>query len=382
MRLKRRLVISKPQLVLVGVAVAAIGILVVLVVRASNTAGAVEAESGQVGNGAVAGPHTGASDGKAVVFTAAITSTPSPATDPAPGGSGNVAAVSTAAQLTAALAAARPGDTIMLADGTYSGQFVAAGAGTATAPITLKGGRQAILDGGSTSSGYAFHLNGASYWVLDGFSLKGAQKGLVGDNTQHSTLQNLSITGTGQEGLHLRAASSDNVIKGNTITDTGLVKPDFGEGIYLGSASSNWATYSGGQPDKSDRNQVISNTVARTGAESLDIKEGSTGGLIRDNSFDGTGMSGANFADSWVDVKGNNYTLTNNRGVKALLDGFQVHSVVSGWGLNNTFSANTAQVDGPGYGFSIDSKATGTVVKCDNTASGAAAGLSNIACTP
>jgi fatty-acid desaturase len=34
--------------------------------------------------------------------------------------------------------------------------------------------------------------------------------------------------------------------------------------------------------------------------------------------------SGENNADSWVDVKGDDYSISNNKGSKTLLDGFQV----------------------------------------------------------
>ena len=70
--------------------------------------------------------------------------------------------VSSAEQLTAALADAKPGDSIQLADGTYTGEFVATASGTPTDPIFLCGGSGAVLDGGSITGGYAFHLEGAS----------------------------------------------------------------------------------------------------------------------------------------------------------------------------------------------------------------------------
>ena len=62
-------------------------------------------------------------------------------------------------------------------------------------------------------------------------------------------------------------------------------------------------------------------------AESIDIKEGSCCGLIRENHFDGTGMKGENSGDSWIDVKGDNYTIENNEGEHSLTDGIQVHHI-------------------------------------------------------
>ena len=59
-------------------------------------------------------------------------------------------------------------------------------------------------------------------------------------------------------------------------------------------------------------------------AEAIDIKEGTKYGLIEGNIFDGTGMTGENNADSWVDMKGSYYRIYNNSGTKSLTDGFQV----------------------------------------------------------
>ena len=59
-------------------------------------------------------------------------------------------------------------------------------------------------------------------------------------------------------------------------------------------------------------------------AEAIDIKEGTCNGTIIGNIFNGTGMSGQNFADSWIDVKGYNYVIENNTGDHSLRDGIQV----------------------------------------------------------
>jgi hypothetical protein len=102
--------------------------------------------------------------------------------------SGNVVNVANPAQLRSALAGAKPGQTIHLADGRYVGNFNANKPATANSPITLTGSRNAILDGRTTSTGYTLHLNGASYWHLDGFSIVHGLKGLVLDSTNHATI--------------------------------------------------------------------------------------------------------------------------------------------------------------------------------------------------
>ncbi|WP_394851173.1 hypothetical protein [Pendulispora rubella] len=291
-----------------------------------------------------------------------------------------VVRVSTAAQLKQALTDAKAGDRIELADGTYSGRFAATASGTSSAPIRLCGSAKAILNGGSPGSGYGFSLKG-SYWVLSGFSVTQSQKGIMLDSANHNLLTNLEVYDTGMEAIHFRTHSSDNVLRDSRVRNTGKSNAGFGEGVYIGTAKSNWGSQTGGKPDKSDRNQVINNRIGPgVTAESIDIKEGTTGGRIEGNTFDGNGMTGENYADSWIDVKGNGYLLKNNTGSDALLDGFQLHQAVDGWGNDNVFQGN--KISGvPNYGIFAVSAVTGTVVRCDNTISGGK-GLSNITCTP
>src|SRR5689334_11741512 len=87
--------------------------------------------------------------------------------------------VSTAAQLKTALAGAKPGDTIKLADGTYTGNFKTTVSGSSSAPITLTGSAAAVLTAGG---GYGLHLNGASYWQVKGITVTGGQKGIMIDS--------------------------------------------------------------------------------------------------------------------------------------------------------------------------------------------------------
>jgi hypothetical protein len=323
---------------------------------------------------------------------ATTTSTTAPAKPSQPvtpaASAGPVIVVRSSDELTAALAAAKPGDTISLADGTYSGTFTAANAATAKAPIVLRGSRKAVLDGGSISTGFTLHLDGADYWHVEGFSITGGQKGIVAEGTNHAVISGLDVANTGLEGINLRKFSSDNVVQGNRVHNTGLKTPDYGEGIYIGSSISNWNSYTGGKPDNSDRNQVLNNTIFNTTAESIDIKEGTSNGVLRGNTMDAAGMSGKNYADSWIDMQGNNYTVSGNTGKvsgsSALVDGIQVHVDVSGatgWGRSNTISANTLNVDASGYGVTVDKQnGSSNRVGCDNRVAGAGKGPTNQPC--
>jgi hypothetical protein len=224
------------------------------------------------------------------------------------------------------------------------------------------------------------HLDGASWWKLVGFTVQDAQKGVVTDHATHDLLSGLFVHGIGDEAIHLRAFSTDDVIDGVVVRDTGHVTGKFGEGIYVGSAHSNWCRYSGCAPDASDRDVIQNSDVGQTTAENIDVKEGTTGGVLAGNQLSGVGMN-ESAATAWVNVKGNGWAITGNVGTRSVGDGFQVHQASPGWGVNNVFRGNHAAVDGPGYGIYVQSRSLRTVVACDNTESGAASGLSNVSCS-
>jgi nitrous oxidase accessory protein NosD len=139
----------------------------------------------------------------------------------------------------------------------------------------------------------------------------------------HNTLvDGLKVTGIGNEGIHFQYASSDNVVQNSEISDTGKDNGGFGEGIYSGSANSNWP---GGQPDHSDRNKALDNKIGPNVRA-----EGTTGGELR----------------------------------------------------GNIFSGNTADVQAPSaYGFSVVAAVQGNKVCASNTVTGAGKGFANVAAT-
>src|SRR5690606_31856777 len=122
-------------------------------------------------------------------------------------------------------------------------------------------------------------LTGVHHWRLIGFTVRNGQKGVMADRTGDTVIQGLTVHDIGDEAIHLRDFSSGNVVQYCTIYATGLRREKFGEGVYLGTAESNWATVSGGRMDRSDHNTVRGNVIRAT-AEAIDIKEGTTGGHI------------------------------------------------------------------------------------------------------
>lgn len=260
-------------------------------------------------------------------------------------GTGRTVDVSGSDQLAQAVAAARPGDTIRMAPGTYS-PVVITTSGTAEAPITLTGPADAVVTG--SGKDYTVHLDGASWWQLVGFTVTGGGKGVMLDDTQHTLLDSLDVGRTGDEAVHFRKNSSDNTLQRSTVHDTGLRQPEYGEGVYVGSAKSNWKKITGGQPDLSMNNRIVGNTFRTITAENVDVKEETSGTWISGNRFDGSATSGENYADSIVDVKGFATTVVDNVTTgdsPALTNIVETHVITdkATSGCGNTIEGNTTQ---------------------------------------
>jgi hypothetical protein len=305
---------------------------------------------------------------------------------------GRMVLVATAAELTAALADARAGDWIRLLPGTYAGRFRLVGrSGTVQQPITVEGPRDAVLDGGDPATGYGFELRDAAYARLVGFTVTRSQKAVVTERTTFSRLDGLHLHHIGDEAVALRRFSTDNVVTNSLIEETGLHEPRYGEGVYIGTWNGNWGSGTGGQPDASDRNVVLNNTFGpNVRAEHVDIKEGTSDGLVRGNRFVG-GLSGENFADSWIDAQGNGYVIEENvgtyvAGAGVFAHGFETHMQLDGWGCGNVFRGNRLDLGGVGqYGIRVhlpNCAGDPNVVHASNTVTGATAGLTNIPVTP
>ncbi|MBL7495611.1 right-handed parallel beta-helix repeat-containing protein [Frankia sp. CNm7] len=324
-------------------------------------------------------------------------------------------------ELADALADARPGDVITMKDGVYTakGSSVTIGkqnaaakfrigvSGTAEKPIILQGSRQAIIDGkpggDGTGGDYGLHVFKANHWTISGIRITNQKKGLVLDGSSHNVLDGVMVDTIGQEAVHFRSGSSYNTIMNSFVTKTGYSSPGYGEAIYIGSDGGNWEKlYMGSgsdQSDQSDHNQVLNNTITEFTGEGLDIKEASSFNLVKGNYFDGGTLGtdpeepGAplkpqNSADSWVDVKGDNNTITENSGVNVPpLDknsaAFQTHvHGPDGYNsaTNNIFTNNKVLSGSEGYLFWIDPKGKGNVLSCSNVAQsgGPGKGFSNL----
>lgn len=298
--------------------------------------------------------------------------------------------VSTPVQLAAALAGAQPGDSIQVGPGTYDGNWTASTPGTEAEPIWLCGEDATLTNDGPTG-GYGLHLDGASWWHVRGLTVTWAAKGIIVDHATHVEIASNIVHDIGDEAIHLRSFTTDSLVAGNTVHNTGQRRDKFGEGVYVGSANGNWSVYTGGQPDTSDRNVVQGNVIYATTAEPVDVKEGTTGVQLLANTLSGSGLTLAG-GDSCVDFKGNYGLVSGNTCTDVPggdgYDGYQVHHNkliklgLGDWGLHNELTGNTATI-GPGArdGFWIhDASTTYNTVRCGQTVTGAA--YANVTCTP
>ncbi|RAL21050.1 right-handed parallel beta-helix repeat-containing protein [Thermoflavimicrobium daqui] len=276
--------------------------------------------------------------------------------------------VSSAAELSKALANAQPGDRIVLAaNTTFSGVFKGKVDGTATAHIILESEdpvNKSTLKGYGTGTGYALTILG-DYWIVKNVKIQNAQKGLMLDNANHTLIDGVEVFNIGMEAIHFRDGSSHNILQNSQIYNTGIVNPGYGEGVYVGSDKGKWNTYAPSADHNTIRNNVIGPNVR---AEHIDIKEGTTGTIVSGNIFYGAGISGVNYADSFIDVKGNDVKVDGNTGYRDnntnIKDAFQLHQQLPSWGINAEFNNNSVYLDEPtGY---VVNAANGTTAKAYN----------------
>lgn len=248
--------------------------------------------------------------------------------------------VSNTTELRNAMSTAVAGDEIIVMPGVYEPggkvkdavgkwvRFTSDQSGEAGNPIILRGSDSAnrpllqcpdndIYDGAVLS------ITG-DYWEIKNLKIAQGSKGVMLDTANHCTLYNIDVQDVGEEAIHLRSGASDNLIDNCTISNTGVQKPDFGEGIYIGSDRAQHDTYN---PD-CNRN-IVQNCILGPNirAEHFDIKEGTEYTIVRDCTMDGTGITGENFSDSFLDVKGiytsvyrNTMTVNGNTNINSFID--------------------------------------------------------------
>ncbi len=260
-----------------------------------------------------------------------------------------------------AIQAAVAGDEIVLQPGGYESEatstlsgfsnahYFGSANGTAQKPITLRSysntNRQ-ILRGTTTSKKIGLYITG-DYWIVKDIEITNSAKGIVLDNSNYSVIDNVVVHDIGEEAIHLRDNSSNNLVKNSRVYNTGLVSPGTGEAFYVGShpGSSDGKGYVYGA---ACHNNVIGGNTIGPGiaAEHIDIKEGTRGTIFEYNVMNGIGITGQNSADSFVDIKGQYAVIRGNKayrnGESNVKNAFETHSDAD----QNTFIGNQVDLDG------------------------------------
>ncbi len=264
----------------------------------------------------------------------------------------NIIYVTNETELYAAMNQASAGNIIVVAAGTYScsTEVSSSASGTESEPIILRAedtDNPPVFVGSSLSQSCILHICG-EYWDVENIKFETAQKAVVYDHADHSILRGCEVYNTGSEAVDIRDGSSYCLVQNCYIHDTGLVSPGYGEGVYIGSSSSTT-----GYDYYCDYNTVDGCTFYNVAAEHVDVKEYTTGTEIMNCTFYGDGMSGENYAGSFIDIAGSDCYVHDNVGYRdgneKIVAAFEMHDEVAGWAKDAVFSNNTLYMDQP-YG--------------------------------
>ena len=156
-----------------------------------------------------------------------------------------------------------------------------------------------------------------------------------------SVIQGLTVTDIGDEAIHLRSPAPTTSCSTTRSATPGCGATSSARASTSARRSSNWGTYTDwrARPQRLQPRAGQHHQRRRPRRRSTSRKARPAERVI-DNTFDGSGMTGA---DSWVDVKGNDWLIEGNTGTQRAEDGFQTHQILDGWGDNNVFIDNNAE---------------------------------------
>jgi hypothetical protein len=250
--------------------------------------------------------------------------------DPALGddATGTGSAASPFRTITRALAAARPGETVVLHPGTYDEHVV-----TVRPGVTVTGPRNAVLRGADAFQ-RVFEVQHDDT-TLRGFTIDGkvcgelvegcfrdkavyVQSTVPHDGVSGTRILGMRVTNLGGECIRLKYFATRNLVAGNEIGPCGI--HDFavpntgtgqnGEGVYIGTAPEQLDRNPTQEPDGSNDNEVRGNVIDTRAAECVDIKESARDNVVEQNAC--TGQQPRNGNSGAMDSRGPSNTFRFN----------------------------------------------------------------------
>ncbi len=249
----------------------------------------------------------------------------------APGTHGKIYC-NTLEEIIAAMKIAEPGDEIIIAAGDYTGakktqepdirgkwaRFVGIGNGDAANPIIIRGAsstNRPVLQGpAGRYDGYTMRIVG-DFWIIKDLIITEGSKGVVLDKSNYCEINNVKVHQVAEEGIHFRDGSSNNIATHCEVINTGIIKPEYGEGFYVGSDKAQHdltGTTDDYNPYCFDNTIEYCKVGPQVAAEGVDIKEGTKNTIVRHCEFSAVGISGENSADAFIDLKGAYAFIHNN----------------------------------------------------------------------
>ena len=273
----------------------------------------------------------------------------------------NTVEVDTVSELESALSSASAGDKIVIASGTYVGNFKLEEGGSQNKPIWIVGASASnmpILDGDDYNNSTALAIDGEDaggigYVYIENIKVTNARTGISVDQADYVTIDDVEVYEVGQSGIHLRDGSEYNIVKNSYIHDTGLYNVKYGEGVYIGSDYTKWpGGSSASEYDPAvDYAQILNNKIGpNVTAEHIDIKEGSSYAFVIGNTFDAEGMNDIiNGGLSFIDFKGNYaeaaYNIGDQNDNEYFENAFEINEKSDNWGAYNDIHDNTVTFD-------------------------------------
>lgn len=241
--------------------------------------------------------------------------------------------VSNEEELQSALDRAGPGTVIWLENGYYDGQFTMSNVDGGAERIWICGTSYAVLTTGLLGEGHALLMKNVAGVTVHGITLKRSLKGVTVISSDDVILRDIVVKEIGYEGIHLRTQTTNSYLIGARVRSTGLLKARYGEGLYIGTSSGNVCSQNDCHPDATAVIGVIDNRFTETGAQAIEVKEGSAGGVITGNE-----VIGATWMDDYskglILLKGTDWWASNN-----------TVTAVAGYGLANIFSRDGSGAD-------------------------------------